>query len=71
MRFCGRRDKETSSKALVSNSFLLLLVRHLLLVARHLFLRDEEGTRDVLAVAWASEDPASNMAFCRLWLTQM
>ena len=27
-----------SSKALVSNSFLLLLVRHLLLVAMHLFL---------------------------------
>ena len=33
-----KNHEETSSKALVPNSFLLLLVRHLLLLAMHLFL---------------------------------
>ena len=34
----ARASKKTSSKALVPSSFLLLLVRHLLLVAWHLLL---------------------------------
>ena len=34
----GRHNKVPTSDALVSSSFLLLLVRHLLLVAMHLFL---------------------------------
>ena len=45
----GTIFEEPTSKALVTNSFLLLLVRHLLLLAMHLFLVNSEAVdiRDV------------------------
>ena len=40
----------TSSKALVPNSFLLLLVRHLLLLAMHM---EHHGTHDLTILGWS------------------